>query len=149
MFTPRDVTSQAAGKTIVVVVPSHGIRYVQHPLWGKMKAEVRGPHAHVHVHAIGITHMYMSCMPCTHLGPHAHDMRMHMHMHMHMCIHVHTCACTMCLRGRQIYHANVYLAGWRAQHVHICTMQVAVALPSPPCSDKDAAILQWDSAAQP
>ena len=29
------------GKTIVVVVPSHGIRYVQHPLWGKMKAEVR------------------------------------------------------------------------------------------------------------
>ena len=32
---------EAAGKTIVVIVPSHGIRYVQHPLWGKMKAEVR------------------------------------------------------------------------------------------------------------
>ena len=31
---------EAAGKTIVVVVPSHGIRYVQHPLWGKMKTEV-------------------------------------------------------------------------------------------------------------
>jgi cysteine synthase A len=56
---------EAAGKTIVVVVPSHGIRYVQHPLWGKMKAEV------------------------------------------------------------------------------------ATALPSPPCSDKEAPILQWDSAAQP
>ena len=32
---------EAAGKTIVVVVGSHGIRYVQHPLWAKMKAEVR------------------------------------------------------------------------------------------------------------
>lgn len=30
---------EAEGKTIVVVVPSHGIRYVQHPLWGPMKAE--------------------------------------------------------------------------------------------------------------
>eukprot|EP00320_Phaeocystis_rex_P014112 CAMPEP_0119057750 /NCGR_PEP_ID=MMETSP1178-20130426/2152_1 /TAXON_ID=33656 /ORGANISM="unid sp, Strain CCMP2000" /LENGTH=404 /DNA_ID=CAMNT_0007038607 /DNA_START=46 /DNA_END=1260 /DNA_ORIENTATION=+ len=30
---------EAKGKTVVVVVPSHGIRYVQHPLWGKMKAE--------------------------------------------------------------------------------------------------------------
>ena len=56
---------EAAGKTIVVVVPSHGIRYVQHPLWGKMKTEA------------------------------------------------------------------------------------ASALPSPPCSDKEAPILQWDSAAQP
>ena len=49
----------------MVVVPSHGIRYVQHPLWGKMKAEA------------------------------------------------------------------------------------GAALPSPPCSDKEAAILQWDSANQP
>ena len=56
---------EAAGKTIVVVVPSHGIRYVQHPLWGKMKTEA------------------------------------------------------------------------------------ATALPSPPCSDKEAPILLWDSAAQP
>ena len=56
---------EAAGKTIVVVVPSHGIRYVQHPLWGKMKTEA------------------------------------------------------------------------------------ASALPSPPCSDKEAPILLWDSAAQP
>ena len=56
---------EAAGKTIVVVVPSHGIRYVQHPLWGKMKAEA------------------------------------------------------------------------------------GAALPSPPCSDKEAAILQWDSANPP
>ena len=30
---------EAAGKTIVVVVGSHGIRYVQHSLWAKMKAE--------------------------------------------------------------------------------------------------------------
>jgi len=30
---------EAEGKTIVVVVPSHGIRYVQHPLWSKMKEE--------------------------------------------------------------------------------------------------------------
>jgi len=30
---------EAEGKTIVVVVPSHGIRYVQHPLWSAMKAE--------------------------------------------------------------------------------------------------------------
>jgi len=30
---------EAAGKTIVVVVPSHGIRYVQHPLWTAMKTE--------------------------------------------------------------------------------------------------------------
>ena len=37
---------EAAGKTIVVVVPSHGIRYVQHPLWGKMKAEVCYPSYH-------------------------------------------------------------------------------------------------------
>lgn len=57
--------AEAAGKTIVVVVPSHGIRYVQHPLWGKMKTEA------------------------------------------------------------------------------------ATALPSPPCSDKEAPILLWDSAAQP
>lgn len=30
---------EAAGKTVVVIVPSHGIRYVQHPLWGPMKEE--------------------------------------------------------------------------------------------------------------
>jgi len=30
---------EAAGKTIVVVVPSHGIRYVAHPLWGAVSAE--------------------------------------------------------------------------------------------------------------
>lgn len=30
---------EAAGKTIVVVVPSHAIRYVQHPLWASMKEE--------------------------------------------------------------------------------------------------------------
>jgi len=30
---------EAEGKTIVVVVPSHGIRYVQHPLWASMKEE--------------------------------------------------------------------------------------------------------------
>ena len=30
---------EAAGKTIVVVVPSHGIRYVAHPLWGGVSAE--------------------------------------------------------------------------------------------------------------
>ena len=30
---------EAAGKTIVVVIPSHGIRYVAHPLWGAVSAE--------------------------------------------------------------------------------------------------------------
>jgi len=30
---------ESAGKTIVVVVPSHGIRYVAHPLWAGAKAE--------------------------------------------------------------------------------------------------------------
>jgi cysteine synthase A len=30
---------EAEGKTIVVVVPSHAIRYVTHPLWGVMKEE--------------------------------------------------------------------------------------------------------------
>lgn len=30
---------EAAGKTIVVIVPSHGIRYVNHPLWAAMKEE--------------------------------------------------------------------------------------------------------------
>jgi len=30
---------EAKGKTIVVVVPSHGIRYVQHPLWAPMRTE--------------------------------------------------------------------------------------------------------------
>ena len=30
---------EAAGKTIVVVIPSHGIRYVAHPLWGGVSAE--------------------------------------------------------------------------------------------------------------
>ena len=28
-----------AGKTIVVVIPSHGIRYVAHPLWAAVSAE--------------------------------------------------------------------------------------------------------------
>jgi len=30
---------EAKGKTIVVVIPSHGIRYVAHPLWGAVNAE--------------------------------------------------------------------------------------------------------------
>jgi len=30
---------EATGKTVVVVVPSHGIRYVAHPLWAAMKEE--------------------------------------------------------------------------------------------------------------
>lgn len=30
---------EAKGKTIVVVIPSHGIRYVAHPLWGSVSAE--------------------------------------------------------------------------------------------------------------
>jgi len=30
---------EAKGKTIVVVVPSHGIRYVQHPVWAAIKEE--------------------------------------------------------------------------------------------------------------
>lgn len=30
---------EAKGKTIVVVIPSHGIRYVAHPLWGAVSAE--------------------------------------------------------------------------------------------------------------
>ena len=36
-----DVASrpEAAGKTIVVILASHGIRYTAHPLWGAMKAE--------------------------------------------------------------------------------------------------------------
>jgi len=36
-----DVASrpEAAGKTIVVVLPSHGIRYVAHPLWAAVNAE--------------------------------------------------------------------------------------------------------------
>ena len=33
---------EAAGKTIVVMVGSHGIRYVQHPLWAKIEDEGRG-----------------------------------------------------------------------------------------------------------
>ena len=31
--------AQAAGKTIVVVFPSSGIRYVMHPLWAEVRAE--------------------------------------------------------------------------------------------------------------
>ena len=36
-----DVASrpEAKGKTIVVVLPSHGIRYVAHPLWASVNAE--------------------------------------------------------------------------------------------------------------
>lgn len=36
-----DVASrpEAAGKSIVVVIPSHAIRYTMHPLWGKVKEE--------------------------------------------------------------------------------------------------------------
>ena len=30
---------EAKGKTIVVVLPSHGIRYVAHPLWAAVNAE--------------------------------------------------------------------------------------------------------------
>jgi len=30
---------EAKGKTIVVIIPSHGIRYVAHPLWGAVSAE--------------------------------------------------------------------------------------------------------------
>merc|ERR1711988_1168603 len=30
---------ESSGKTIVVIVPSHGIRYTQHPLWGDLQAE--------------------------------------------------------------------------------------------------------------
>ena len=30
---------ECAGKTIVVVQPSHGIRYVNHPMWAAVKKE--------------------------------------------------------------------------------------------------------------
>ena len=30
---------EAAGKTIVAILASHGIRYVAHPMWGAIKAE--------------------------------------------------------------------------------------------------------------
>ena len=30
---------ESRGKTIVVVIPSHGIRYVAHPLWAAVSAE--------------------------------------------------------------------------------------------------------------
>jgi cysteine synthase A len=33
------VKDEAAGKTIVVVQPSHGIRYVNHPMWAAVKKE--------------------------------------------------------------------------------------------------------------
>ena len=46
---------EAAGKTIVVVVGSHGIRYVQHPLWAKVKPEV-----HSLVIITSLTHLLIS-----------------------------------------------------------------------------------------
>ena len=33
------VQAESAGKTIVVVVPSHGIRYSAHPMWAAVKKE--------------------------------------------------------------------------------------------------------------
>ena len=34
---------EAAGKTVVVVFPSSGIRYVMHPMWAELKAEAAEP----------------------------------------------------------------------------------------------------------
>jgi len=33
------VKDECAGKTVVVVMPSHGIRYVNHPMWAAVKKE--------------------------------------------------------------------------------------------------------------